>query len=147
MNLLARYGLWIAFLITALATGWTLYASEVLGQLPCSLCWVQRALLWPQIVIFLIAAIAKDARAALYSIVLSILGAVVALYHHWLQMGGSAYFPCPVDGNAIDCATPTFVMWGFVTFPFLSFVLFVFLILFMTYLRSIWRKYPLGGGV
>ncbi len=147
MELLSRYGLWIAFAVTACATAITLYASEVLGMAPCSLCWVQRVFLYPQVVMFFIAAVIKDQRVALYSLALSAIGAIVALYHHWLQVGGNALFPCPATGNHIDCAEPTFVMWGFVTFPFMSFALFLFLIIFMTYLRSIWRKYHTEGGV
>ena len=145
MELLGRYGLWLAFLVTLVATLATIYASEVLGMAPCSLCWVQRVFLWPQVVIFGVAALTADRRAALYSIALSLFGAVIALYHHWLQIGGSHFVPCPVNGNAIDCATPTFVWFGFITFPFLAFVLFIFLVLFMTLLRSIWRKSPQEG--
>lgn len=137
---LSTYGVWIAFVVTLLASAVTLYYSEVLGVLPCSYCWLQRVALYPQVVLFLIAAIVKDRTVALYSIALSLIGAAVALYHHYLQMGGSSFLPCPATGNHLDCAEPTFVMWGFVTFPFMSFALFLFLILFMVYLRSTWRK-------
>jgi disulfide bond formation protein DsbB len=140
----ARHGLWVAFGFALIASAVTLYYSEYLGQAPCSLCWVQRVFLYPQIVIFAIAAMGKDMRAVFYSIALSVLGAIVALYHHYLQMGGQLHLPCPASGNAIDCATPTFVMWGFVTFPFMAFALFIFLALFMVWLRAIWRKYPLA---
>ncbi len=140
----ARYGLWVAFAFTAAASFITLYYSEVLGQLPCSYCWLQRVFLYPQVVLLLIAAIINDRKVALYSIALSILGALIALYHHYLQMGGAQFLPCPANGNAVDCAVPTFISWGFVTFPFMSFSLFVFLILFMVRLRQIWRKYPQG---
>lgn len=141
-----KYGVWIAVVVTTLATAVTLYYSEVLGVLPCSYCWLQRIALYPQVVLFLIAAIIKDRTVALYSIALSLIGAVIALYHHYLQMGGSSFLPCPATGNHLDCAEPTFVMWGFVTFPFMSFALFLFLILFMVFLRSIWRKYHTGAG-
>jgi disulfide bond formation protein DsbB len=140
----AKHGLWVAFGFTLIASLITLYYSEYLGQAPCSLCWVQRVFLYPQVFIFGIAALSKDTKAVWYSLVLSLVGAVVALYHHYLQMGGQLHLPCPASGNAIDCATPTFVMWGFVTFPFMAFTLFVFLALFMVWLRAIWRKYPLA---
>lgn len=141
-TLFSRHGMWFAFALATLATAITLYYSEVLGEAPCSWCWVQRAMLWPQVIILFIAALAKDRSAALYAIGLSAVGAVVALYHHWLQMGGSAFFPCPADGPGPACEIPTFVTWGFVTFPFMAFALFLFILLFMTYLRTTWRKYP-----
>ena len=143
----ARHGLWVVFGFALFASIVTLYYSEYLGQAPCSLCWVQRVFLYPQVVIFFIAASMRDARAAWYSIVLSALGALVALYHHWLQMGGSALFPCLASGPGIACEIPTFVLWGFLTFPFMALALFVFLLLFMVWLRTLWRKYPLGGAV
>lgn len=139
----ARFGLWIAFAFSLIATLITLYYSEFLGQTPCSLCWLQRIFLYPQVVIFFIAAVTKDTRAVWYSMGLSVLGALVALYHHWLQMGGAAFFPCPASGPGIACEVPTFVMWGFITFPFMAFSLFVFLILYVLWLRTLWRKYPL----
>lgn len=140
----AQYGLWVAFMLTLTGTLVTLYYSEFLAQAPCALCWFQRVFLYPQVVLFFIAALMKDTRVVWYSIGLSVIGACIALYHHWLQMGGSHLFPCPANGNAIDCATPTFVTWGFVTFPFMAFSLFIFLTLFMVWLMSLWRKYPLA---
>ncbi len=142
----ARNGLWVAFGFSLIATAMTLYYSEVLGQAPCSWCWVQRVALWPQVVIFGLGAVVKDTRAVWYSVGLSILGALVALYHHWLQMGGSALFPCPVSGPGPSCDIPTFITWGFITFPFMALVLFIFLILYVLWLRTLWRKYPLEGG-
>jgi disulfide bond formation protein DsbB len=137
----ARHGLWVAFGFSFIASAMTLYYSEILGQAPCALCWVQRVFLYPQVVIFFIAAMSKDTRAVWYSIGLSVLGALVALYHHWLQMGGAAFFPCPASGPGIACEVPTFITWGFITFPFMALVLFVFLILYVLWLRTLWRKY------
>lgn len=137
-----RFGLWIAFGFSLVATLLTLYYSEILNVVPCSYCWLQRVFLYPQVVLFGIAALLKDRSITIYSIFLSLIGALIALYHHYLQMGGAHFLPCPANGNAIDCATPTFVTWGFVTFPYMSFSLFLFLILYMVALRTIWRKYP-----
>src|SRR3989344_5990262 len=53
------------------------------------LCWWQRIFLYPQVFLLGFAAHRKDAGMAFYSIVLSGLGLLVALYHHALQMGRS----------------------------------------------------------
>ena len=84
--LLSRWGLWLAFLLALGATAMTLYYSEVLGFAPCGWCWVQRVFLWPQVVLFLLALWKNDRTIADYSIALSILGALAALYQHYLQM-------------------------------------------------------------
>lgn len=138
----ARYGLWFGTIFVAFGTLVTLYYSEVLGQAPCSLCWIQRVFLYPQVVILGIGALIADRRAVLYATVLSLLGAGVALYHHALQVGLLPHLPCPADAGALDCALPTFMAWGFISFPFMAFALFLFVALYLTYLSTIWRKYP-----
>jgi disulfide bond formation protein DsbB len=130
----ALWGLWLG---TAGALGGialTLFYSEVLGFAPCGLCWFQRVFLYPQLVIFVIAVWKKDRLAALYSIALSVLGAIVALYNHYLQMGGTSVIPCPASGGiASDCAQRFLFEFGYLTFPLMSFSLFAFLIVVMVF--------------
>lgn len=136
-----RWGLWAGFILTLGASAMTLYYSEFLGVQPCGWCWMQRAFLYPQVILFLIAAIKKDTRIALYSIWLSTLGAAIALYQHYLQMGGYDIFPCPATGSAADCGVRTFFEFGYITFPFASFSLFALLILMMLVMRQSERKF------
>ena len=131
-----RWGLWMAFVLTLGASIVTLYYSEFLGQAPCGLCWMQRAFLYPQVILFGVALLHKDTKIALYSIALSTVGAVIALYQHYLQMGGYDFFPCPATGSAADCGVRTFFEYGYITFPFMAFSLFVFLILLMLAMRK-----------
>lgn len=141
VSLISRYGLWIGFLVSIAGVVLTLFYSEVLGFAPCGLCWLQRVFLYPQVVIFGIAAWRQDRGAALYSIVLSVLGAIVALYQHYLQMGGTDVIPCPATrinaaGITADCAQRFLFEFGYITFPFMSFSLFAFLIVLMLFVRK-----------
>ena len=141
-TLLSRWGLWIGFLVAIVGVAMTLFYSEVLGFAPCGLCWLQRVCLYPQVVIFGIAAWKKDRGAALYSIALSVLGAIVALYNHYLQMGGTDIIPCPATrvnaaGITADCAQRFLFEFGYITFPFMSFSLFAFIIVLMLF---VWQK-------
>ena len=133
---ITNFGLWGAFFITLFASLVTLYYSEILGAEPCGLCWLQRVFLYPQVVIFGIAAWKKDISVASYSIALSILGALVALYQHYLQMGGYDAFPCPATGSAADCVSRTLFEFGYITYPFMAFSLFIFLIVGMLLVRQ-----------
>lgn len=90
--------------------------------------------MYPQAVLFAIALFIKDAKAALYSIWLSVFGAGIALYQHYLQMGGHDVLPCPASG-AGDCAKRFLFEFGYVTFPLVAFSLFVFLIVLMLFVR------------
>ena len=132
--LLSRSGLWLAFLLTLVATAMTLYYSEVLGFAPCGWCWVQRVFLWPQALLFGVALWKQERSVADYSIALSIFGAAAALYQHYLQMGGSAVIPCPASG-AGDCAQRIFFELGYITFPLMAATLFTLLIVLMLFVR------------
>ncbi|OGG55748.1 hypothetical protein A3D71_00875 [Candidatus Kaiserbacteria bacterium RIFCSPHIGHO2_02_FULL_55_20] len=134
-DLLSRWGLWLAFLLTLAATVMTLYYSEVLGFAPCGWCWVQRVFLWPQALLFAVALWKQERSVADFSIALSIFGAAAALYQHYLQMGGGALIPCPASG-AGDCAQRILFELGYVTFPLMAATLFGFLIVLMLYIRK-----------
>jgi disulfide bond formation protein DsbB len=133
---LGRWGLWIAFFVTLFGTAMTLYYSEVLGILPCGWCWVQRVFLWPQVVLFIVALIRKEKSIADYSIAFSIFGGAAALYQHYLQMGGTSVIPCPATSSqAVDCAVRFVFEFNYITFPFMAFSLFAFLIVLMLFVR------------
>lgn len=137
-KLLGKHGLWLAFLFAGFITAMSLVYSEYFGMTPCGLCWLQRIFIFPQTVLFLIAAYIKDARAALYSIALSVLGGAVALYQHYLQMGGDSVLPCPASGEG-DCAKRLIFEFGYITFPLVAFSAFAFLIVLMLYVRRAWK--------
>jgi disulfide bond formation protein DsbB len=74
----------------------------------------------------------------LYGIVLSGFGLAVAIYQYIYQMlptevRESGFAPCLADGSA-DCASKIIDIFGFVTFPFLSAILFAFLIILYLHL-------------
>lgn len=125
---IAQFGYWIVFLGASAGAALTLIYSEVFGFEPCGLCWLQRIALYPLVVIFAIALWKRDALAALYGIALSTIGAVIALYQHYLQMGGSEFVKCPVVSTGADCAQRFLFEFGYITFPLMAFSLFVFFI-------------------
>ena len=76
-----------------------------------------------------------------YGIGLSLFGLVVAIYQYVYQMVpketlASGALPCLIDGSGADCSVKVINQFGFVTFPFLSAVTFVFLIIVYLYLRK-----------
>jgi disulfide bond formation protein DsbB len=132
-----RWGLWVGFVLTIVATLITLFYSEILGLTPCGWCWIQRVFLYPQILLFALALWKKDRSIADYSIALSIFGGAAALYQHYLQMGGTSVIPCPATSQqAVDCAVRFVFEFNYITFPFMSFTLFAFLIVVMLFVRK-----------
>jgi len=125
--------------------GTTLLYSEVFGFIPCSLCWLQRVALYPQAIMMMVAWRIKDVeRFPLYGIVLSVFGFIVAVYQYIYQMLPSdllqsGLMPCLADGTA-DCSKKVMEVFGFVTFPFLSAVIFAFLIVLFLHMQRAHQK-------
>lgn len=125
LELASRYALPILASLSVLASLITLYYSEILGLVPCGLCWLERTMLYPSAIMLSVAAYLKDRSILRYVLILSIIGAVIALYHHYLQVGGTSVLPCPASGNG-DCAKRVIFEFGFVTFPLMAFAIFFF---------------------
>lgn len=106
----------------------SLFYSEYLFYAPCSLCWYQRIFLYSQIFLFGLAWYKKDRNILPYSLLLSVVGLIIAIDHHILQIGYNVLAPCSTAPFAVDCSKPSFIEFGFVTFPLMSVVLFGFLI-------------------
>jgi disulfide bond formation protein DsbB len=84
-NLLWGYELWGAFVVAAIATGGSLFYSQVAGYIPCEFCWFQRVLMYPLSILTLLAAIRGDNRAARYLLPLPIVGAGTSIYHMLIE--------------------------------------------------------------
>ena len=127
LGMVSGYVLPLGFLTTLFGTFLTLYYEYGLQYLPCDLCWYQRIFLYPQVFMFAYAWYKKDTGILPYTFILSVVGLIIAIYHHMLQIGFDLYKPCSTALFAVSCAKPSFVEFGFVTFPFMAVVLFGFL--------------------
>lgn len=130
---IGTWGLYLAFIATIAGTALALVYSEVFGFIPCGLCWSIRVMLFPQVVLTGVALYVKDKTMPIYGIWLSAIGILIALYQHYLQMGGNALLPCPASGG--DCTKRFFFEFGFPTFPLMAVILFSFLIALYVYIQ------------
>lgn len=130
--LVQTWALMGAFFVTLGSSIMTLIYSEYFGITPCGLCWLERIALYPQVLLLGMAYYYKDKLIARYGIGLSIVGLVVSLYHHYIQMGGSEFVKCPTSGG--DCAKRFLYEFDFMTFPLLAAILFAFLIVLYLYI-------------
>jgi len=129
------------FLIALFSTLGSLFFSNVIGLPPCDLCWYQRILMYPLVLLFLTALIRKEKVLAPYALTFSCLGVIVALYQYYLQIGTmlnvkvGEIIPCSVTGT-VSCASISDLAFGFVTLPLSSFVAFALIILLLAYDRK-----------
>jgi len=124
------------FLIAFAAMAGSLIYSDVLGYTPCSLCWVQRIFMYPQIIVLGLALIKREKVIIDYSLVLAYFGAAVAAYQHLLQLGVVPSLLCPVIGSVPSACAQRFVFqFGYITLPFMSFTAFALIIALLTLAR------------
>lgn len=112
---------WVTAIIAVLGS---LYFSEVLHYVPCTLCWYQRILMYPLAVFLGVAFYHQDTRVAHYVLPLSILGIIVSGYHIALQ-NVPALQKFEVCSAGVPCSQDYINMLGFITIPVLAFVAFV----------------------
>lgn len=125
--------LYLSWITAVAATSASLYASEVAQLPPCVLCWYQRILMYPLVIILVVGIIKKDKFLPFYVLPLSVLGVVVAFYHNLLyfKILPESTAPCLLG---ISCTTKFFEWFGFITIPFLSLTAFVVITACMIYL-------------
>ena len=121
---LERHGLWWILLVSATAMGGSLFFSEVMGLTPCRLCWFQRILMYPIVVIGAVALLRDDRRASLYVLPLSLTGIFVSGYHYLLQQGiFQESIGCAKDGP--PCSGIDWIAYNFITIPLLALTAFM----------------------
>lgn len=112
---------WLTALIATLGS---LYFSEVMNFIPCTLCWYQRILMYPLAVILGIAFYRNERNIYRYALPLSIFGIVVSGYHTALQkLPYLQQFEMCKTG--IPCSKDYLNWLGFITIPMMAFAAFV----------------------
>lgn len=117
---LLPYAVWIVALI---ATGGSLFFSEVMGLPPCVLCWYQRIAMYPLVVIVAMGIVIGDRRWKYYALPLAIVGFAISVYHNLLYYGliPESITPCT---EGISCTSRQIEWLGFITIPLMAFVSF-----------------------
>ncbi len=111
-------GILFAFLVALLGTSLSLYYSEVVGFIPCVLCWYQRIFLYPQVILLGVALYKKEDHILDYALLLTFLGGMIALYHTYISYGGTSLFPCSATG--VSCLRQYVFELGYISIPLMS---------------------------
>lgn len=128
MKFISENAFLVGFLLALGGTVGSLIYSEVFGYPPCEICWWQRTLLYPQVIILGVGTALRNKRpAALYSVIFSIAGLFAAVYHTIIQTFPVEAGFCAID--VVDCTEVTFEVLGFMTMPIMSATSFAFIAL------------------
>lgn len=117
-----RHGL--SFTMASLATAASLYYSEIAGFVPCELCWWQRIMMYPLVLLFGVGMIrGLDVRPI--AILQALAGLAISSYHYLLQqVPDLAGDTCSVEA---PCSAAWVWEYGFVSIPFMAGVAFSFI--------------------
>jgi disulfide bond formation protein DsbB len=129
-SILWGYELWAAFLVAAIATGGSLFFSEIAGYVPCELCWYQRICMYPLSLLTLLGAARHDYRIARYLLPLPIVGAGVSIYHLLIE-NAVIREPSACRIGGAGCAVKWINEFGYITIPTLALTGFALLIVFL----------------
>ena len=118
------FGLYAAWLVAIVAMAGSLYFSEVRAFVPCNLCWYQRVLMYPLVILLGIASYRQDRAVIPYALPFTLIGGGVAMFHYMEQKipGFGAPAMCRVG---VPCNVEYINWLGFITIPFLALTAFV----------------------
>lgn len=122
--------IFLAFLVSLIATLGSLFFSEIMNFVPCSLCWYQRIFMYPLVFIFLVNLLYPDDKIYKYSFPLVIIGLAFSIYHNLLilKVIPENLSPC-VQG--IPCSVDYLNWFGFITIPLLSFFAYTIILILL----------------
>lgn len=115
---------YIAWVQALIATLGSLFFSEIMGFVPCTLCWYQRILMYPLVIILTIGILLRDTKLRYYALPMSTLGFIIALYHNLLYYGVIAEDTFGTCTAGVSCTVRWFEWFGFISIPQLSLIAF-----------------------
>ena len=124
----------LAFLVSLIATLGSLFFSEIMNFIPCSLCWYQRIFMYPLVFIFLINLLFPDDKVFKYAFTLSFIGWLISVYHNLLMFKiiPESLSPC-IQG--VPCSVDYLNWFGFITIPLLSFFAYTSILILLIMLK------------
>jgi disulfide bond formation protein DsbB len=108
-----------AWIVATVATLGSLYYSEHAGFVPCELCWYQRIVMYPLVIVLGVAALRRDRAVWITTLVFVVIGAPLSLYH-WLVERVPAFEASSSCSATTPCSVPWFEKWGFVTLAWMA---------------------------
>jgi disulfide bond formation protein DsbB len=123
-----KHYLTLGFLISLSASLFSMVYSEIIGFLPCYLCWYQRIFTFPIAFIFGTAIWHKDRKIVKYVLPLLSIGFIISVYQNFFYyFSEGAALPC--DASGVSCYQQLVSEFGgYISIPMLALTTFVALI-------------------
>jgi len=109
----------LAWIVATVTTLGSLYYSEHAGFVPCELCWYQRIVMYPLVIVLGVAWLRRDLQVWKTVLVFVVIGAPLSLYH-WLVERVPAFEESSSCSAITPCSAPWFEKLGFVTLAWMA---------------------------
>src|SRR3989344_5518698 len=129
-NFFQKNALLFAFIVSLIATLGSLFFSEIMLYEPCKLCWYQRIFMYPQVILFGVLLYRREKSGIIFSLIMSVIGALIAGFHYVQQIFPSSVLSCDVLGYSVSCVQTFFLEFGYITIPMMALTAFLMLIVF-----------------
>ncbi len=124
--------------LALVATSGSLYLSEVVGFVPCSLCWYQRIAMYPLVLVLGAGMVTGESGVWRYALPLPVVGFVISLYHVIVQHRPTLdLVPC---GSGPPCSGRYVAVFGYVTIPVMAGSAFLLIAMLLLTIRSVERN-------
>ena len=127
----------VAWLVASASALGALFFSEIMQLPPCVLCWYQRTVMFPLVLILPIGLFPFDRTVVRYALPLAVVGWLFAVFHMLLVAGviPEKLEPCM---QGVPCSERVIDWFGFVTIPLLSVAAFsaIIALLVLTHFRG-----------
>jgi len=115
----APQSLVLAWVVATVTTVGSLYYSEHAGFVPCQLCWYQRIVMYPLVIVLGVACLRRDRAVWKTALVFVVLGAPLSFYH-WLVERVPSFAESSSCSIEVPCTAPWFEKLGFVTLAWMA---------------------------
>ncbi|MCF7862737.1 MAG: disulfide bond formation protein B [Candidatus Pacebacteria bacterium] len=125
LDFIDKHFLILGFLISLFSALFSMVYSEIVGFLPCMLCWYQRIFIFPQVFLFGMALWNKDRKVIHYSIPLLLVGFVISAYQVLVYyFTESSTLPC--DASGVSCYQHLVSEFGgYISIPMMGLTVFI----------------------
>jgi disulfide bond formation protein DsbB len=126
--------LFLCWLVASVSATGSLFFSYVMGFAPCVLCWYQRILLFPLVIILAVGLFPFDKSVVKYALPLAVIGWLTAAYHNLLYAGiiPESIQPC---SQGVSCTEEYINLFGVLSIPMLSLLSFSTIITLLIILK------------
>ncbi len=120
--------LFLAWVLSLVATLISLFFSHFMNLTPCVLCWYQRIFMFPLVLILGVGFSTQDRKNIFYSLPLTGIGWAISIYHNLLYYKWipEALSPCSAGAS---CTERQLTLFGFVGIPLMSLLTFTALLI------------------